>query len=61
MNRFIYNIIKKIKEKEYIKYIENHKFLIEQAFDEMVMCPDMHWIRLGILSCGFIWTNSKTW
>lgn len=44
MNRFIYNIIKKIKEKEYIKYIENHKFLIEQAFDEMVMCPDMQWL-----------------
>ena len=44
MNRCIYNIIKKIKEKEYIKYIENHKFLIEQAFDEMVMCPDMQWL-----------------
>lgn len=44
MNRFIYNIIKKVKEKEYIKYIENHKFLIEQAFDEMVMCPDMQWL-----------------
>ena len=44
MNRFIYNIIKKIKEKEYIKYIENHKFLIKQAFDEMVMCPDMQWL-----------------
>lgn len=61
MNRLIYYILKKKKEKEYMKYIENHKNNIERAFEEMVMCPDMHWIRLGILSCGFIWTNSKTW
>ena len=42
MNRLIYYIWKKKKEKEYMKYIENHKNNIERAFEEMVMCPDMH-------------------
>ena len=44
MNRLIYYILKRKKEKEYIKYIENHKDNIEKAFEEMVICPDMHWI-----------------
>lgn len=44
MNRFIYNLIKKRKEKEYTKYIDQHKENIQDAFIEMVMCPDMNWI-----------------
>lgn len=41
MNRLVYNLIKRKKEKEYIKYIEKHKENVENAFVEMVMCPDM--------------------
>lgn len=44
MNRLVYNLIKRHKEKEYIKYIEKHKENIENAFIEMVMCPDMQFI-----------------
>lgn len=44
MNRLIYNLVKKRKEKEYIKYTERHKENVENAFIEMVMCPDMQFI-----------------
>ena len=44
MNRLLYKILKRKKEKEYLNYIYNHKLNIEDAFMEMVMCPDLDWI-----------------
>ena len=43
MNRLIYKILKKRKEKQYLKYIENHKNNVVDAFYDLVMCPDMDW------------------
>lgn len=44
MNRILYSILKKQKERQYIKYIEKHQENIKNAFEEMVMCPDMSFI-----------------
>lgn len=44
MNRLFYNLKKRSKEREYKKYIEQHKENVENAFVEMVMCPDMQFI-----------------
>ena len=43
MNRLIYKILKKRKEKQYLKYLENHKDNVVDAFYDLVMCPDMDW------------------
>lgn len=43
MNRLIYNFLKRRKEKEYLKYIENHKDNVIEAFYNLIMCPDMDW------------------
>lgn len=37
-------IRKKIKENEYIRYIEEHRTNIYKAFEEMLLCPDMDWM-----------------
>lgn len=42
MKRFIYNIIKKHKEKKYDNYIVDHRYNIIDAFYEMVMNEDMN-------------------
>ena len=34
----------KLKEREYIKYIEEHRDNIRDAFVEVSTCPDLDWI-----------------
>lgn len=36
---------KKIKENEYVRYIEEHRINIYKAFEEMLLCPDMDWMN----------------
>ena len=41
MNKLVYNIMTKIKTKKYEKYIHNHRYYIEEAFNEMLSNKDL--------------------
>ena len=45
------NLRIKLKEREYRKYIEEHRQNVRKAFTEICMCPDLKWIVTYDLSC----------
>jgi len=45
------NFKRKMKEREYKKYIEEHKENIRDAFVELSTCPDLDWLITADLSC----------
>ena len=51
LSQLITKIKIKFKEHQYVKYIDNHKFNIDLAFEEMIMCPDTSWMSWNEQFC----------
>lgn len=57
---FIDKIKTKIKEHQYIKYINEHRENVDKAFYEMVMNPDTDWINWNEKFCAELYDRVKT-